>query len=88
MQGRGADVPDPDHHQVGRDRGAVVEPDVVPFDRGQRAADIEYNAVFLVPLAHETAERGPEHMLHRPSLGGDDIDLDIAMAQAAGFRAR
>ncbi len=38
----------------------------------------------LVQRAHEISQRRPEHPLHRPRLGRDDMNLDLAMPQSGG----
>jgi hypothetical protein len=37
-----------------------------------------------VQLPHEVAELRAKHALHRPRLGRDDVNLDLAMTQRGG----
>src|SRR6516162_6477229 len=75
---------DPDHDELGIERGAVVEPDPVGLDRGERAAEMKDDTMRLVQGAHEIAERRSEHPLHRPRLGCNDMDLNLAVPQGGG----
>src|SRR6516162_1777155 len=47
---------DPDHDELGIERGAVVEPDPASLDRGERAAEMKDDAMRLVQGAHEISE--------------------------------
>src|SRR5215467_14836376 len=75
---------DPDHDKVGVDGSAVIEPHPLGFDGGHRVAEMEHDAMALVQLPYEVAELRAEYALHRPRLGRDDVNLDLAMTQRGG----
>ena len=64
---------DADHHQVGRQRRAVVEPDLPLADRRRLAAEPEGDAVLLVERADEVAELRPEDLAERAVLGATTV---------------
>src|SRR5215471_18571232 len=81
MRGR---TPNPNHNQRGVEQRAIIEPNPIGLDRGERTPEVKHNAMRLVQRPHEIPERRAEYALHRPSLGRDDMDLDLAMAQCGG----
>src|SRR5207244_6136270 len=58
---------DADHDEVGRERRAALELDLLAVDRGRGVLEMKDDAVLLVDAAHEVAELGPEHALERPA---------------------
>ena len=62
----------------------MIEPHPLGFDGRHRVAEMEYDAMALVQLPYEVAELRAEHAFHRPRLGRDDMNLDLAMTQRGG----
>src|SRR6202021_102992 len=67
---------------------AALERSALAVDRDHGIPEMKDDAVLLVQGAHEIAHAGPQHALHRPLLGGYDVNLDIARSQCSrGFEA-
>ena len=75
---------DANDHQIGRQRRSAFQPDLVPVDRSCRLFEMEDDAVLFVQFADEVADFTAEDALHRPPLGGHDMDLQLAGAQGRG----
>src|SRR6516162_6924398 len=76
--------PNADDDEVGRQRRAAFELDVLAIDRRRRLLEMEDDAVLLVNRAYEIAKFAPEHAFQRPALWRHDMNLVLARPQRGG----
>src|SRR6185437_149733 len=70
-----------DDDQIGVERAAGLERDVVGANGGDAVLEMKFDAVLFVQRADEVAELRPEHAFERTLFRRDHMHLDVAGAQ-------
>ena len=74
-------TPTPIDHEIGLERAAALELDLLALDRRRRVLEVKDDALLFMQGADEIAHLRTQDTLHRPLVRRHDMDLDLAVAQ-------
>ena len=72
---------DTDDDEVRLQQAPVVEPHLLGAYGCRRLTEMELDSMLLMQRANEVSHLRAEDTLHRPPVGRDHVDFDLAMAQ-------